>query len=160
MFAQFYGWGYLALGPDSNGHLFGCNFLDSRVSWESFGPLIVLVAYLEPKLWLQNKIRQKSAPTNADLGYIIPMLGHGHTSQADWVRELFKSSKDSERLLVQNIKENLLLDVHFFVYVYIIRGCLCNFAYIWMTSSSTGSQTYKSICGSKFYWFLGYNTSH
>jgi len=31
----------------------------------------------------KTKIGENSAPTNADLGYIIPMPDHGHTSPAD-----------------------------------------------------------------------------
>jgi len=35
--------------------IFALIFLESRLSFESLEPLIGLLAYLEPKLWLKNQ---------------------------------------------------------------------------------------------------------
>jgi len=51
------GWVYLALGTNPTDH-----FLESRLSSESLEPLIGLLAYLEPKLWLKNQTLVKCLP--------------------------------------------------------------------------------------------------
>jgi len=40
----------------------------------------------------KTKNGENSTSTNADLGYIIPMPVHGHTSPADRAGELFTTS--------------------------------------------------------------------
>jgi len=46
------------------------------------GPLIDLLAYLEPKLWAQKQhLLNISAPTNANLGWITPIFYMGITRQ-------------------------------------------------------------------------------
>jgi len=49
-------------------------FLESRLSSKSLEPLIGFLAYMGSKLWLKLKIGKNSIPTNADPGYITPIL--------------------------------------------------------------------------------------
>jgi len=64
-----------ALGANPTDYFLAQVFLESRLSSEALEPLIGFVAYLEPKLWLkQQKLVINSAPTNADPGYITPIL--------------------------------------------------------------------------------------
>jgi len=59
------------------------HFLDYKLSSEFFEPVIVLLTYLEQIMAEKTKIGENSAPTNADLRYIILMPVHGHTLPAD-----------------------------------------------------------------------------
>ena len=70
-------------GRQPNGPLFWLKFfLESRLSSESLEHLIDFLAYLEPKLWLKNQNFVKNyTPTNADHGYIIPILYMALTRQ-------------------------------------------------------------------------------
>jgi len=59
-------------------------FLESTPSSESLEPLMGFgfLSYPEPKLWLKNqKLGKNSTPTNADPGYILPILYMAKTCQ-------------------------------------------------------------------------------
>ena len=72
------------------------HFLETRLSCESLDPLIDFLAYHEPNFWLTNqKLDINSNPTKGTL----VIMAKSRNSPADCVRELFKSSKDSESLV-------------------------------------------------------------
>jgi len=61
---------YLALSAKSMSYFFGSRFLETRRLSESQKPLIGMLAYLEPKLWLKDqKLDKNSSPTKGNLGH-------------------------------------------------------------------------------------------
>ena len=52
---RFFGQGYLILGAKPMSHFLAQVFFEPRLSSESLEPLIGLLAYLEPKLWLKKQ---------------------------------------------------------------------------------------------------------
>jgi len=63
-------------------HFYGSSFLETRPKFASLDPLNGFLAYLEPKLLAKNqKVVQISTPTNANLGWIIPIFYMAITGQ-------------------------------------------------------------------------------
>jgi len=75
-------------------------FVETKLSSASLKPLIDLLAYLEPELWLKNNISYKYK--NCRKSVICPLTANvaSHISAADYATELLKPSKDSWSLVV------------------------------------------------------------
>ena len=88
-------------GRQSNAPFFRSRFFWNWLWSASLEPLIDLLAYLEPNLWLKKqfltKIKVSQKVTLAISGQTLA----SHNSAADRARELFKPSKDSWSLVVQ-----------------------------------------------------------
>ena len=84
-----------------------------------------------------------------------------NNSPTAWARDLFKPCIDGYRWRNPCSLDwkKLSFGCRVFVEIYIMRGCLCIFVYIWMTSSFPGSRRIKAISWLKIFWFLGYNVS-
>jgi len=59
--------------------------------------------------------------------------------------ESCSSPLKAREVLQFSLKKIFKLQMSFFVDVYRMRGCLCIFVYIWMTSSSPGSRPIEPI---------------
>ena len=83
----------------------------------------------------------------------VVILAKRHNLPADFAKKLFKPSEDSESLVIQNLKNFLVLGLGFLVDDIMIR---VGFSFFWMTSSV---HPMSWFCSSKLHWILGYNTS-
>jgi len=75
MFSQLLGQFYLALGPNPISHIFGSSFFGNEVVIRVFRVLEWLSSISGAKIMGQKtKIGKNSTPTNANMGWITPIL--------------------------------------------------------------------------------------
>jgi len=135
-------------------------FLESRLSSGSLDPLIDFVIYLEPKLCSKNhQLIKILLPQTVTLGILYPWPLLAVSRQHN---ELENCSNPLTKNLVVWKIICLLLDVRFFIDVYITRGCLCIFLHLadvniqWELTNRADFVA-QSFFG--FVWILGYDTS-
>jgi len=135
-------------------------FLESRLSSGSLDPLIDFVIYLEPKLWSKNQQLIKILlPQTVTLGILYPWPLLAVSRQQNELESC--SNPLTEYLVVWKII-CLLLDVRFFIDVYITRGCLCIFLHLDDVNIQWELANRADFVAQSFFGFvciLGYNTS-
>ena len=144
---RIFDWCYLALDANPTSH-FWLKFyfwkLDCNPGLSE--PLIGILAYLEPKLWLK-KTCKNSTPTNGNHGYICT---NGHNSSVDWARELFKPSEAEENRVVPN-RTKLLFWISGLLLMFTWWECVyAYFVYISITSSFSVTRENEPISWLKF----------
>ena len=146
VFLRFFGLLYVALDANPMSQFFRSSFFRNYAIIRVFRALDWLSRISGAKIMPQKpKSGQNFTPTNSNLGWITPSLYMATNRRQNSLESCASPLKTCEYLQLRLQKKFLAWYLWFFVDAYIMRGCLCIFFNIWMTSSSPGSRTITPI---------------